>query len=144
VLESPRAGALFRLCNSKIATALVTLSTPQQVKRLRRQDEFPGIELLGLLVDCQILFTPETASDRGLRSDEGDDNLVLWDFHDLVFHTRSTEGRHANPLGGVYPHARMISPLPAVRSPWPGKKIILHKFSAASSKAISPVASLLR
>jgi len=144
VLESPRAGALFRLCNSKIATALVTLSTPQQVKRLRRQDEFPGIELLGLLVDCQILFKPETASDRGLRSDEGDDNLVLWDFHDLVFHTRSTEGRHANPLGGVYPHARAISPLPAARSPWPGKKIILHKFSAASSKTISPVASLLR
>ena len=56
VLESPRAGALFKICNPKIATAIATLSTPQQLKRLRRQDGFPGIELLALLVDCQILF----------------------------------------------------------------------------------------
>jgi hypothetical protein len=56
VLESPRAGALFRICNPKIATALAVLSTPQQVKQLRRQEGFPGVELLALLVDCQILF----------------------------------------------------------------------------------------
>ena len=31
VLESPRAGALFRICNPKIAAALATLSSPQQV-----------------------------------------------------------------------------------------------------------------
>ena len=42
VLESPRAGALFRICDPKIATALASLSTPQQVRRLRRQDGFPG------------------------------------------------------------------------------------------------------
>jgi len=30
----------------------------------------------------------------GLRTTEGDDNLVLWDFHDLLFHTHSTrDGR---------------------------------------------------
>jgi SagB-type dehydrogenase family enzyme len=145
VLESPRAGALFKICNPNIVTALATLSTPQQVKRLRRQDAFPGVELLlGLLVDCQILFKPKTAADSGLRPAEGDDNLVLWDFHDLLFHTRSTEGRHANPLGGVYPYAGVIPPLPAVRRPWPGKKIDLTKVSAAHSEAISLTATLLR
>jgi hypothetical protein len=36
VLESPRASALFRICDPKIAAALAALSTPQQVKRLRR------------------------------------------------------------------------------------------------------------
>ena len=41
-----------------------------------------GHELLGLLVDCQILFRIDAGND-GLRPDEGDDNLVLWDFHDL-------------------------------------------------------------
>ena len=133
VLESPRAGALFRICDPKIATAVAMLSTPQQIKRLRRQDGFPGVELLALLVDCQILFKIDAAGDSGLRPTEGDDNLVLWDFHDLLFHTRSTEGRHANPLGGVYPYAGLISPLPAVRPRWPGKKIDLRKFSAAQS-----------
>ena len=43
VLESPRAGALFRICDPKIAAALAVLSTPQQVGQLRRQDGFPGL-----------------------------------------------------------------------------------------------------
>ena len=144
VLESPRAGALFRICDPTIAAALAMLATPQPIKRWRRQDGFPGVELLALLVDCQILFKIDAAGDNGLRSTEGDDNLVLWDFHDLVFHTRSTEGRHANPLGGVYPYVGVISPPPAVRPRWPGRKIDLRKFSAADPQAVSPAARLLR
>lgn len=141
VLESPRAGALFKTCDPKIAAALVALSTPQQIKQLRRQKDFLGHELLGLLVDCQILFRVD-AGNGGLRPDEGDDNLVLWDFHDLLFHARSTEGRHANPLGGAYPYADTIAPLPAVRPPWPGMKIDLREVSPAP--ALSPAAKLLR
>ena len=144
VLELPRAGALFKICDPKIAAALAMLSTPQKISRFRRQDGFPGLELLALLVDCQILFKIDAASDGGLRPTEGDDNLVLWDFHDLLFHTHSTEGRQANPLGGLYPYAGVISPPPAVRPRWPGKKIDLRKFSAAPSETISPVAKLLR
>ena len=65
VLESPRAGALFRICDPKVAAAVATLSAPQPLKRLRRQDGFPGVELLALLVDCQILFKLDAASDSG-------------------------------------------------------------------------------
>ena len=144
VLELPRAGALFKICNPKIAAALAMLSTPQQIRRLRRHPGFPGIELLALLVDCQILFKTGAAGGDGLRPAEGDDSLVLWDFHDLLFHARSTEGRHANPLGGVYPYVGVISPLPAVRPSWPGNKIDLRKFSDAHPEAISSAAKLLR
>jgi SagB-type dehydrogenase family enzyme len=141
VLESPLAPALFKICCPKLAAALALLSAPHQVQQLRRQNSVLGVELLALLVDCRILFNIETAVDNGLRPSEGDANLVLWDFHDLLFHTRSTQGRHANPLGGVYPYAGFISPLPAIRARWPGKKIDLGRFSAAP---ISPVATLLR
>jgi SagB-type dehydrogenase family enzyme len=144
VLESPRSSALFRICDPKIAAALALLAAPQPIKKLRRQDGFPGIELLALLVDCQILFTINAANDSGLRPTEGNDSLVLWDFHDLLFHARSTEGQHANPLGGVYPYAGTISPLPAVRSCWAGEKIDLGKFSAADTKAITPTVKVLR
>jgi SagB-type dehydrogenase family enzyme len=144
VLESPRAGALFRICDPKIAAALVVLSTPQQLKKFRRQDGFPGIELLALLVDCQILFKLDAAGGDGLRATEGDASLVLWDFHDLLFHTHSTAGRQANPLGGVYPYAGLIPPPPAVRPRWPGKKIDLRELPAEPSRTISPVAKLLR
>jgi SagB-type dehydrogenase family enzyme len=141
VLESPRAGALFKICDPRIAAALALLVTPQQIKQFRRQQDFPGLELLALLVDCQILFKTDGG---GLRPAEGDDALVLWDFHDLVFHGRSTEGRHANPLGGAYPYADTIAPLPAVRPPWPGTRIDLRDLSSAAVDAPSPTAKLLR
>jgi SagB-type dehydrogenase family enzyme len=144
VLESPRAGALFRISDPKLVAALAKLASPQPIKRFRRQDGFPGLELLALLVDCQIMFKVDPARDVGFRAAEGDDNLVLWDFHDLLFHTRSTEGRHANPVGGHYPYAGVMPPLPAVRPPWPGKKIDLRKVPASDSPTISPTAKLLR
>ena len=143
VVESPRAGALFKICDPKIAVTIARLSTPQQIKALRHQEGFPGVELLALLLDCQILFKVG-AGESGLRSAEGDHSLVLWDFHDLLFHTRSTKGRHASPLGGVYPYVGVISPLPAVRASWPGKKVDLRKVSVAHPEATSPVAKLLR
>ena len=142
VLESPRAAALFRICEPKLATALSVLSTPQRVGRLRRQDGFPGIELLALLVDCQFLFKVDAAHDGNLRPAEGDADLVLWDFHDLLFHARSTPGRHANPLGGLYPHAGVTPAPPAVRPRWPGEKIDLRELSRAPAQA-SPAARLL-
>ena len=144
VLESPLAGALFKICDPKIAAALAMLVTPQQISRLRSEDGFPGVELLALLLDCQIVFKIDRASKSSLRLTEGDHNLVLWDFHDLLFHSRSTGGRHANPLGGVYPFAGVIPPVPAVRPRWPGKKIDLRKSSSAPPELVSPVARLLR
>ena len=95
-------------------------------------------------MDCRILFKIGADGGDGLRANEGDDNLVLWDFHDLLFHARSTEGRQANPLGGVYPYAGVMPPPPAVRPRWPGKKIDLSKASATSPADVAPVARLLR
>jgi SagB-type dehydrogenase family enzyme len=143
VLESPRAGALFRICDPAFAAILTALSTPQKVSKLRRMEGFPGTELLALLLDCQILFRVDAAGGDGLRPAEGDDNLVMWDFHDLLFHTHSTEGRQANPLGGLYPYAGIIPPPPAVRPRWPGRKIDLRKFSTAPAEADSSFAKLL-
>jgi SagB-type dehydrogenase family enzyme len=144
VLESPRAGALFKICDPKIAATIAMLSTPQQIKQLRRLDGFPGVAFLALLVDCQIVFKTGGVGERGLQPAEGDHDLVLWEFHDLLFHTRSTQGRHANPLGGVYPYGGVISQLPAVRPQWPGKKIGLRKFSGAHPGEFSALAKLLR
>jgi SagB-type dehydrogenase family enzyme len=143
VLESPRATALFRIRDPKVAAAIATLCEPQKIGRMRRQPGFAGIELLGLLLDCSILFKIDTKGNEGRRSNEGDENLVLWDFHDLLFHIHSTEGRQANPLGGLYPYADVIAPPPAVRAPWPGAMIDLNQFPPEAAETSSPYAKLL-
>jgi SagB-type dehydrogenase family enzyme len=144
VLESPRADALLRICDPNIAGVLAKLSNPQTVGQLRRLKGFPGAFFLGLLLDCRFAFTVDAKTSKNLRSAEGGDDLVLWDFHDLLFHARSTEGRHASPLGGTYPHAGMIAALPAVRVPWPGKSIDLRGFLPSEREATSAVAEILR
>jgi SagB-type dehydrogenase family enzyme len=144
VLESPRAGALFRLRDAGIAATITALCEPQTIRQLRRKHAFPGLELLGLLVDCQILLVLTESADKGLRSSEGDGGLVLWDFHDLLFHARSTLGRHANPSGGIMAYGHLVDPLPAMRPPWPGETIDLDQAAAPLSQAASPVAALLR
>ena len=141
VLELPRAGALYKIGEPKIAAALAALTVPQKVRELRRHKDFSGLALLSLLVDCQILFKVGAGSD-GLRADEGDNDLMLWDFHDLLFHARSTEGRHANPSGGLYSYVGVMPPLPPVRPPWPGTTIDLTPLAAA--QPTSPAVKLFR
>lgn len=141
VLESPRAGALFELRNSAVAAVVAMLAEPRKIRQLHLHEGFPGMALLALMADCDILFKVE-APDQGLRPAEGDGNLVLWDFHDLLFHARSTAGRHANPLGGVYPYAGVMAALPAVRPHWPGMPIDLDACAPAAPPP--PVAGLLR
>jgi SagB-type dehydrogenase family enzyme len=143
ILESPRSGALFRICDPEFAVTLTTLATPRQLKAFRRKCGSAGVALLALLVDCQILFRVDAAQRGGLRSSEGDDSLILWDFHDLLFHARCTEGRHANPLGGVYPYAESIAPLPAVRPCWIGTKIDLAKLPITDTESARSTAKIL-
>lgn len=144
VLESPRADALFRICDARLASLIASLSVPQQVKQLRRQDGFPGIEFLALLVDCQMAFKANPAGESNPRLEEGDQDLALWDFHDFLFHVRSTEGRHANLAGGVYPHGGVIPELPPLRPAWPGEKIDLLALLDPNPEAKPPIAQAFR
>jgi SagB-type dehydrogenase family enzyme len=142
VLESPRSGALFRIGDPAIAATLAALAQPRKINKLNLRAASSTLYLLELLLDSQILLKLDSKDGHGLRVNEGDGHLVLWDFHDLVFHTRSTEGRQANPVGAAFTYASVVPPPPAVRPPWPGSKIDLRKFS--SSKPNSPFPNLLR
>jgi SagB-type dehydrogenase family enzyme len=138
VLESPRAGALFRIGDPAIAATLAALSQPQKIGKLKAKAPSFNLLLLELLLESQILLKLDAKGGDGLRVNEGDGNLVLWDFHDLVFHTRSTEGRQANPVGAAFTYASVVPPPPAVRPPWPGSKIDLRKFSSSEPNSRFP------
>lgn len=54
-------------------------------------------------------------------TDEDDDEaLRQWEFHDLLFHAYTRDGRDRRPSGGTFRFAGAIEPLPAVRPPHPG------------------------
>ena len=144
VLESPRAAALFRILDPKLVGFFAMLPSPQQLGQLRQQDGFPGIEALALLTDCSIVLKTDPAREHNPRLAEGDNDLALWDFHDLLFHARSTEGRHANPVGGLCSHGGAIPQLPLMRPSWPGKKIDLCEPLASRAEAPPPIAKMLR
>jgi len=143
VLESPRSKVLFRICDPRLAATIAMLSTPHKVGKLRRELGSAAFALLGLLYHCNMLFKVDAKSDA-LRLAEGDAGLVVWDFHDLLFHTHSTEGRQANPMGGRYPYIGLIPPPPAVRAPWSGKAIDLQAFTAGPQDTLSSFVALLR
>lgn len=139
VLESPRADAIFRLCDARLASFIASLVTPRSLAELRGEAAFPGMALLALLCDSEMLFSLD--AEKGPRASEGDEALTLWDFHDLLFHVRSTTGRHANLTGGLYAHSHLVPPQPTVRPGWPGPAVDLTKFPGASDSAC---AALLR
>lgn len=66
---------------------------------------------------------------EGFVEADGDEEpeLAEWEFHDLLFHSRSREGRHRNPYGGAYPFAGVREPLPAVKRPPDGERVALPR-----------------
>jgi len=67
------------------------------------------------------------SSDGALLPEDTDPTLAQWEFHDLLFHTRSRLGRHANPYGGTYRFKGRIDELPAVKPPMSQEVIALER-----------------
>jgi SagB-type dehydrogenase family enzyme len=59
--------------------------------------------------------------------DAEDPDLVPWEFHDLLFHSRSRSGRHRNRYGGTYPFLGLTEPLPAVKAPMSTEIVDLYR-----------------
>jgi len=84
------------------------------------------LELLALLVDCQILFKVDAARDSGLRPAEGDDNLILWD-STICYSTRAARKADTPTPGGTYPYSQFARPDAALR-----KRSFCAKFGRAA------------
>ena len=63
-------------------------------------------------------------ADGQLPEDRSPD-LRQWEFHDLLFHSRSRGGRHGGPAGGTCRFLGDLDPLPALKPASPGPAIPL-------------------
>lgn len=120
-LESPLSHARMRLDCSIAASVIYQLSTAvtpfELAQTLPGEDVDTITSLLALLVMGN--FVSPTTSE-GRLSEEDDEALMQWDFHDLLFHSRSRIGRHNNMLGGTSRFLDRIPPQPAVKqAQWP-------------------------
>jgi SagB-type dehydrogenase family enzyme len=104
VLESPLAKHRVTLVDPVARAMVAELAGP------RTAAELPSQDLLAQLVGAGFV---ETGAD-GFASD-ADPTLRQWDFHDLLFHSRSRPGRYDDPFGGIFPYQGEIEPQPAVK-----------------------------
>ncbi len=81
-------------------------------------------QFVSLLISAQMLCE---VSEDGTIQEQANVTLAQWEFHDLLFHTRSRQGRHANSFGGSYRFLDKIEPLPALKPLMSEEVIELYK-----------------
>jgi oxazoline/thiazoline dehydrogenase len=117
VLESPLAHARTLLPGSLGARLVAELATPCAYPDLAGRTaglaEDVAQAFLSLLATAGVL---SPVGEDG-AAEEADETLRQWQFHDLLFHTRSRLGRHDYPIGGRFRFLGQLPPQPAVKPP---------------------------
>jgi SagB-type dehydrogenase family enzyme len=114
VLESPRSFGRIVLHDPRAAALVHLLSRPVRAEELAGRG--PGLaadagSFLGLLAGAGMV---EEVSE-GTTHEDTDPALRCWEFHDLLFHARSREGRHDALIGAVYPFVGKTEPPPPLK-----------------------------
>jgi SagB-type dehydrogenase family enzyme len=133
VLESPGSHARLVLHDARAAALVHALARPGRAEDLAGR--VPGLgpeagaQLLALLACAEMA--------REVTADEGP-ALRSWEFHDLLFHARSREGRHDAPVGAVYPQAGRLAPPPACKPVTAAEVTDLHRPDAEQLERQGP------
>jgi SagB-type dehydrogenase family enzyme len=128
VLESPLSQAQIILFDWKGAALISELAKPQLADEICTK--IPGISeevtqlFFSLLLSTKMLFE---VKENGKIQEEESEPLRQWEFHNLLFHSKTRTGRHSNPIGRTYPFLDQIKPLPAVKPKVSKDTIDLYK-----------------
>ena len=121
VLESPLAHGRVVLHDGRVASLLHALATPGSVADVAARCPTLAVEeqapLLILLLNGDLLVERSAGGASAADEEREDESPALrtWEFHDLLFHARSRNGRHDEPVGGTYRFLGRLPPPPALR-----------------------------
>jgi SagB-type dehydrogenase family enzyme len=128
VLESPCSPAQIVLHHPLAAAFVAALAQPHcGAEWATRSSGLPAkavkllLDLLwqaGMLAECR---------EDGLTPEEEDPTLAPWEFHDLLFHSRSRRGRQAHPGGNTLRFQGRIEPLPLLKPPMSAESVDLYR-----------------
>lgn len=115
VWETPLFPGKIILHDWRGAAIASELSQPQNCQSLTK---IPDISLeaaqsfLSLLLSAKVI---SQVTEDGEIEGEASPNLVQWEFHDLLFHSQSRQGRHDKPVGKSKRFLGKIDPPPALK-----------------------------
>ncbi|WP_405017562.1 SagB family peptide dehydrogenase [Kitasatospora sp. NBC_00070] len=124
-LESPL--SLFRVtahrgAGAELLASLGWTATPEELLKTVPLPRAVVLELLAHLLAAGLVITdedrgaePESAFAEPTFAEDSDPVLATWSPVDLLFHTRSTTGRHDHDFGATFTHALRLLPEPAIR-----------------------------
>ena len=116
VLESPKAYSTITLLRPEAMQFLYELCKGTTVNLISERDasvERDEIEALFQFLAVGAIIEP--ANEMGVIPEEQDPALRQWEFHDLLFHSRSRTGRSNLPMGGTFRFRGQLGPQPAVK-----------------------------
>lgn len=117
VLESPLSFHKMVFFDERIFRLLFLLSggiRPGEMAEAQSGfDNRVTCEIISLLLSCAFVVSSEEPA--GQKEDAFP--LDMWEFHDLLFQSRSRLGRHRNALGPTYRFLGAMPPLPVVPPP---------------------------
>lgn len=127
LIESPLSPAQITLHDASLFYIVADLAMPKQISELAQaRGELPE-EVVRHIVKLLLNASFLTAIAEDGTAQEETTILRQWEFHDLLFHTRSRLGRHQNPFGGTYRFLDSIEPLPAIKPPTNRPTIELYR-----------------
>jgi SagB-type dehydrogenase family enzyme len=128
VVESPLAHARVILNDGRAAALVGALMAPATAEELTGGvSGLPAEAVTGMLtLLLRAGLLGEAGADGSCAGDE-DPALQTWEFHDLLFHTRSRQGRSDAPCGGTYRLAGRLAPPPALKPAPPGETLELYR-----------------
>jgi SagB-type dehydrogenase family enzyme len=127
MLESPLSGTGIILHSWRAAAMILALAKPHTLDEM--YDAVPGTDkdvtghFMGVLLKAGML----SAVDEDGNPREDENAAARWEFHDLLFHARSREGRHRYPYGRVQDAANLSPDLPSEKIKASGDVIRLYR-----------------
>jgi SagB-type dehydrogenase family enzyme len=139
VLESPLSRVKVLLHCLPALALFMALAKPCLGKELYDRKENMSDEDVNILVSIMINanFIFETDMNGHYWETESSD-AAQWEFHDLLFHSRTRLGRHNQGYGGTMRFKERFEPLPALKPPMSDKVVPLGNPNLAAITASDP------
>ena len=118
VVETPLGFGRVALHAPALLELVGRLGQPQTPEELVRGSALTPDQVrsfLSLLASAGAIAVCEPGSGEAPLAEDRDPALRQWEFHDLLFHSRSREGRHGAPAGGTFRFLGDLAPLPGLK-----------------------------